>query len=206
MALRAKYNSSADCHSQLFIVMFKRNSLSLSEKLKILRDVEVEKKKKSDVAVQYNIPQSTLSTILKNSEKIHQQVLHAGESSRKRARESSHSDVDIALLQWFKQARSASLPVNGPLLAEKAIRLAAELGFEDFTGSSGWIERWKARHGIKIRNICGEAATTNHEMVTNWQTHTMPNLITAYASRDIFNADETGLFWRLLPDKTLHFK
>ncbi|UYV82008.1 TIGD4 [Cordylochernes scorpioides] len=73
-------------------------------------------------------------------------------------------------------------------------------------GSGGWIERWKARHGIKLRNICGESADVNRETMTNWLTDVMPNIISNYACKDIFNADETGLFWRLLPDKTLHFK
>ncbi|UYV84147.1 TIGD4 [Cordylochernes scorpioides] len=183
-----------------------RNSLSLSVKLQTLREIEVEKKKKTDVAQKHNIPQSSLSTIIKNSEKIHQQALHAGESSRKRARGSTYADVDEALLQWFKQARSAALPVNGPLLSEKAKTLALEFGLKDFTGSGGWIERWKARHGIKLRNICGESADVNRETMTNWLTDVMPNIISNYACKDIFNADETGLFWRLLPDKTLHFK
>ncbi|UYV67207.1 TIGD4 [Cordylochernes scorpioides] len=175
-------------------------------KLQILREIEVEKKKKTDVAQKHNIPQSSLSTIIKNSEKIHQQALHAGESSRKRARGSTYADVDEALLQWFKQARSAALPVNGPLLSEKAKTLALEFGLKDFTGSGGWIERWEARHGIKLRNICGESADVNRETMTNWLTDVMPNIISNYACKDIFNADETGLFWRLLPDKTLHFK
>ncbi|UYV67015.1 TIGD4 [Cordylochernes scorpioides] len=175
-------------------------------KLQILREIEVEKKKKTDVAQKHNIPQSSLSTIIKNSEKIHQQALHAGESSRKRARGSTYADVDEALLQWFKQARSAALPVNSPLLSEKAKTLALEFGLKDFTGSGGWIERWKARHGIKLRNICGESADVNRETMTNWLTDVMPNIISNYACKDIFNADETGLFWRLLPDKTLHFK
>ncbi|UYV68420.1 TIGD4 [Cordylochernes scorpioides] len=174
-------------------------------KLQILREIEVEKKK-TDVAQKHNIPQSSLSTIIKNSEKIHQQALHAGESSRKRARGSTYADVDKALLQWFKQARSAALPVNGPLLSEKAKTLALEFGLKDFTGSGGWIERWKARHGIKLRNICGESADVNRETMTNWLTDVMPNIISNYACKGIFNADETGLFWRLLPDKTLHFK
>ncbi|UYV75558.1 K02A2.6-like [Cordylochernes scorpioides] len=151
-------------------------------------EIEVEKKKKTDVAQKHNIPQSSLSTIIKNSEKIHQQALHAGESSRKRARGSTYAD-DEALLQWFKQARSAALPVNGPLLSEKAKTLALEFGLKDFTGSGGWIERWKARQGM-----ASSCATFVENQLIN------------YACKDIFNADETGLFWRLLPDKTLHFK
>ncbi|UYV80525.1 hypothetical protein LAZ67_19000466 [Cordylochernes scorpioides] len=103
-------------------------------KLQILKEIEVEKKKKTDVAQKHNIPQSSLSTIIKNSEKIHQQALHSGESSRKRARGSTYADVDEALLQWFKQARSAALPVNGPLLSEKAKTLALEFGLKDLLG------------------------------------------------------------------------
>ncbi|XP_052696045.1 tigger transposable element-derived protein 6-like [Crassostrea angulata] len=34
-----------------------------------------------------------------------------------------------------------------------------------------------------------------------------PNsLLTHYAPQDIFNADETGIFFRMLPDRTLEFK
>ncbi|UYV60737.1 hypothetical protein LAZ67_1002068, partial [Cordylochernes scorpioides] len=161
-----------------------RNSLSLSVKLQILREIEVEKKKKTDVAQKHNIPQSSLSTIIKNSEKIHQQALHAGESSRKRARGSTYADVDEALLQWFKQARSAALPVNGPLLSEKAKTLALEFGLKDFTGSGGWIERWKARHGIKLRNICGESADVNRETMTNWLTDGLEMDFDSYADAD----------------------
>ncbi|UYV62447.1 hypothetical protein LAZ67_2000627 [Cordylochernes scorpioides] len=43
-----------------------RNSLSLSVKLQILREIEVEKKKKTDVAQKHNIPQSSLSTIIQS--------------------------------------------------------------------------------------------------------------------------------------------
>ena len=32
------------------------------------------------------------------------------------------------------------------------------------------------------------------------------SILARYNSRDVFNVDETGLFWRLLPDKTLAFK
>ncbi|UYV68940.1 hypothetical protein LAZ67_6001729 [Cordylochernes scorpioides] len=189
--------------TELFLSMFESSRRQLKVKLQILREIEVEKKKKTDVAQKHNIPQSSLSTIIKNSEKIHQQALHAGESSRKRARGSTYADVDEALLQWFKQARSAALPVNGPLLSEKAKTLALEFGLKDFTGSGGWIERWKARHGIKLRNICGESADVNRETMTNWLTDVMPNIISNYACKDIFNADETGLFWRLF--LTRHF-
>lgn len=34
----------------------------------------------------------------------------------------------------------------------------------------------------------------------------LPNLLKKYCERDVFNADESGLFFKCLPDKTLTFK
>ncbi len=34
----------------------------------------------------------------------------------------------------------------------------------------------------------------------------LPDLIKDYEEHDIFNADETSLFYKALPDKTLHYK
>ena len=34
----------------------------------------------------------------------------------------------------------------------------------------------------------------------------MPTLLHDSQPVDVFNADETGLFWKSLPDKTLHMK
>ena len=35
---------------------------------------------------------------------------------------------------------------------------------------------------------------------------TLPHLLMDYAPQDVFNADEMGLFWQVLPDKTFSFK
>lgn len=35
---------------------------------------------------------------------------------------------------------------------------------------------------------------------------TLPNLLKNYSAQDIFNADETDLFYCCIPDKTLAFK
>ena len=41
--------------------------------------------------------------------------------------------------------------------------------------------------------------------MTDWAAE-LKTLLSEYNPNDIFNADETGLFFRLLPDKTLDFK
>ena len=39
-----------------------------------------------------------------------------------------------------------------------------------------------------------------------WIENVLKPTLRRYRGKDIFNADESGLFWRLLPDKTLTFK
>jgi len=34
----------------------------------------------------------------------------------------------------------------------------------------------------------------------------LPEILKDYSPRDVFNADETGLYWRAIPDGTLSFK
>lgn len=98
----------------------KRKALSLEVKVKILRAVDSGRKKK-DVAQDFKIAPSTLSTILSSINKIEE--IHANSAlkgDRKRDRPSHYPDVEEALFSWFKDVRARNLPVSGALLQTKA--------------------------------------------------------------------------------------
>ena len=64
----------------------------------------------------YNLPKSTLSTILKNKDKIRESFAASKiEPRRKCIRHSSHEDLEKALLLWFRQARAMNVPISGPI-------------------------------------------------------------------------------------------
>lgn len=84
--------------------------------------------------------------------------------------------------------------------------MAEELEIEDFKASDHWLENFKNRHGIKFRTEQGEAAVVNQEVVATWQETVLKEALAKYSANDIFNSDETGLFWKLMPNKTLAFK
>ena len=77
----------------------KYKSLSVKQKLEILERLDhLPAHKKKDIAAEFEIPCSTLSTILKNKETLKRQ--HALGSSKKfRLKESTKPDVDAALFQ-----------------------------------------------------------------------------------------------------------
>ncbi|KAK7485513.1 hypothetical protein BaRGS_00023201, partial [Batillaria attramentaria] len=68
--------------------------------------------KQEDVASQYNVSQATVSSIVKNSEKLKEKI-YGGEVCAKMKR-------DSALLSWFKKARANNMPVSGNVLRLKA--------------------------------------------------------------------------------------
>ena len=67
----------------------------------------------------------------------------------------------------------------------------------------GWIERFKRRHGTALKTVSGDAAAVDHTVIKAWKQHDLPSLLNEYGEDDIFNADETGIFYKCLPDSRL---
>ena len=56
------------------------------------------------------------------------------------------------------------------------------------------------------KKLYGEAESVDQNDVDEWQTNCLPALLKQFKAEDTFNADETGLFYRCLPDRTHVFK
>ena len=80
--------------------------------------------------------------------------------------------------------------------------LAQEMGLADFSASNGWLEAWQKRHNVKWSALCGEAAEVPEDVVAAWAIR-LPDITSGYAPSDIYNADETGLYYRALPNRSL---
>lgn len=88
------------------------------------------------------------------------------------------------------------------MLQGKAKRPSEELGDSEFTMSNGWLDRFKKRFNIRSKVISGEAGGVREEIVTSWQER-LPNILSGYSPENIFNKDETGQFFRALPNRSL---
>ena len=53
--------------------------------------------------------------------------------------------------------------------------------------------------------MCGESNEETAESL-EWEEHTLPHLLTEYEPKDIFNADETALFYKAIPATTYAFQ
>ena len=108
-------------------------------------------------------------------------------------------------MQWFTSCRTSHIPISDELLNTKANSFAKQFEVEGAVSHS-WIQRWKIRHNISSKVICGESASVSDDVVNDWKQATLPVILRQYSPSDIFNLDETGLFWKVTPQRTLAFK
>jgi hypothetical protein len=80
--------------------------------------------------------------------------------------------------------------------------VAERLKLENFKASNRWLGRFKRRHGLTYKNLCGESASVDTDTVDYWKTESLLRNLEDYKPNEIFNADETGIFFSLLPSKT----
>ncbi|GFT93233.1 tigger transposable element-derived protein 4 [Trichonephila clavipes] len=102
------------------------------------------------------------------------------------------------------QYRGQNIPMGGYLLKEKSNAFAKELGIE-FSASEGWLTNFKKMNGIVFKKMCVESSSVDINVCSKWQ-NSLSDLIKEYEPRNIFNTDETGLFFKCLPEKTFAFK
>lgn len=175
-------------------------------KLKIIEEHRHGTKVSSLVAM-YGLSQSTISTILKTEEKLRKQASgDAPTAKRARIRTRGYEKIEDSLYKWMANARSRNIPISGPILMAKAKHFAVLLDQEDFKPSGGWLQRFRARYGINYRRIVGESASMDFSGREAWLEEHLPIIFKSYAERDIYNGDETGLFYQLLPSATLTLK
>ena len=176
----------------------KRKAISLEAKYEIIQCVEMGNEPKKDVAARFDILSNTLSTILKNKEKIVESYEKSTNSqARKRHWSSAHENVDVALYEWSKKKRNQNIPISGPILMAKSKEFATRFGDRDFTPNTGWLDRFKERHGFVCRSISGESAVVDTDICDDWLKNKLPNLVKNYKACDIFNADETELLLQI---------
>ncbi|GBM48965.1 Tigger transposable element-derived protein 6 [Araneus ventricosus] len=76
---------------------------------------------------------------------------------------------------------------------------------ENFSASHGWVEKFKNRHGLATCVLTLESASVSEGTVERWK-EDLATLVNGYEPKNTYNCDETGLFYKLIYDRTLTFR
>lgn len=152
------------------------------------------------------ITQATVSESLSSKYKeLEEKELGQYTASLQKARVQRWPDLEEALLQWHIRVEK-DVPISDALLKTKAewfwSRLQPYQGMAVPQFSNGWLLGFKKRHGIRQRIRHGEAASID-EVDLQQQLIAVQAIASQFHPSDIYNCDETGLFWKATPDRSL---
>ncbi|KAK0595401.1 hypothetical protein LWI29_006254 [Acer saccharum] len=152
-----------------------------------------------------SINQSTISNTLKRSAEYLSNEMK--NSNVKRHKSAKYPELEIFLYEWFLQYQE-KVNMTGEMIQTKAKEFLQKMSGEtnpEFNFSSGWLDRFKARHGIKSYRRFRESGSVVMENIEI----ALPRIrakLDQFHWKDIYNMDETGLFFRLEADHSLATK
>lgn len=101
--------------------------------------------------------------------------------------------------------RDQSVPIGGVSIKEKARSLAEEFEIADFTASDGWVQKFLGRYNINLQSICGELNKVSQEKTSDWISM-LEEIKSKFRPQDVYNMDETVIFYNLFPEQTYAIK
>lgn len=91
--------------------------------------------------------------------------------------------------------------ISGAVMQAKAEEFAKHFNKDGFTCLVSWLEHFKKCHDITYGKFRREAVDWSSQAIEQWINEVWLEKIAEYADEDIFKADETGLFYRMTPNK-----
>uniref|UniRef100_A0A8B9QNW7 Tigger transposable element derived 5 n=1 Tax=Anas platyrhynchos TaxID=8839 RepID=A0A8B9QNW7_ANAPL len=183
-----------------------RRAYSIKDKLRAIERVK-KGERQAAVCRAFGVPGGTLRGWLKDEGKLRWFLEQLGGevgTQRKKMRLANEEEIDRAVYAWFLALRRHGVPLSGPLIQAQAEAFARQIYGPEctFKASHGWFWRWQKRHGISSQRIYGE-----NEQTPTVPPKTLPSSFPlspvadtgGYGDEQIYNANVTGLYWKLLP-------
>jgi len=184
---------------------FKTNELSIENKIKLINDYNSGKLNQRALAIKYNIAVGTVNSTVNNQEKYLNVSTIRNNKSKRIKSDSKEEKLNDLVFKFIKSSNANKVPISGPLIQGFALEVALSMGLVNFKASNGWLEKFNKRYDIRFNSYAGEASDVNEEVVNNWVSR-IDDLTVGFNQKDIFNFDETGLLYKILPKKSYMVK
>ena len=152
------------------------------------------------------IKQPLISSWLKDEAKWRAQWHETNRESNqtaKQAQQTEHPAVSEMLDLWVSKAMADGILLTGGVLRQKWYTFADLVGVpadERLNLSNGWLTWFKERNGLKEWKRHGEASSSNAKTVEEERKQVQKIIQEqGYGLKDIYNMDETGLFYGHAP-------
>ncbi|CAF3381248.1 unnamed protein product [Rotaria sp. Silwood1] len=183
--------------------MSSRHDLTLEEKIKLIKENECGSSYR-ELCDRFKLSIGAVSNIIKRkSEYMSDYEINYNKNVKRKSSHDFSQRINESVYEWFALQRAKKIPMSGPILQAYARRIAQELDdASTFKASNGWLERFRTRYNINFRVISGEGASVDQNITDDWKLRLL-TILQNYNPADIYNCDETGLFYKLMPDRSL---
>ncbi|XP_071053620.1 tigger transposable element-derived protein 1-like [Onthophagus taurus] len=192
-----------------------RKAISLQTKLEVLRRIDASERI-IDICDALGLPKSTVQTIRKDKEKIklHSQSAASLSVSKLTSKRSDRMEkMEQLLMMWIEDNNQRKMAMSQINIQEKAISIFEHWNGEGtsdgpsmdekFLASRGWFEKFKKRHNLRNVKMKGGAASADTDIALAYPM-ALKVIIErgGYVPEQIFNVDETALYWKRMPDRS----
>ena len=158
---------------------------------------------------EFKVNESTIRSIKKSEKSIRDAVAACPPATAKvtqHVRDLSIIKMEKALNIWIEDLNRRFIPVDSQAIREKATKLYEHYSQNtdsSFKASKGWFENFKKRYSLHNLKLMGETASADHAAAEKYQDE-FEKMVQekGYLPEQVFNADETGLFWKKMPSRT----
>ncbi len=190
-------------------VFTKKENSTLAQRIEILDWYHKNRKNQTATAQHFSplypnlkLKQPLISSWVKEEPKFRKQwekTNHQSDRKTKRVRQTEHPEISEMMYLWVSKAMGDGILLTGEVLRQKWNAFADLAGIpkdDRLKLSNGWLARFKDRNGLREMKRHGEAASAN-AMTAETERKRVQALIkeAKYELRDIYNMDETGLFY-----------
>ena len=157
----------------------------------------------TQLAEEFGVTKKTINRILWKAKDLKQKFLNSP-ADLKHNRPTQYCAIEERVVTFVTLLRNMPkpLPLSFSIIKAKAEEMAKSLGETNFKASSGWWEKVRKRNGIG-KSVClhGEAGEVDHEQIKSKIDEIRKDL-ESYDPENIYNWDETGLYFKLIPHST----
>jgi hypothetical protein len=150
------------------------------------------------------LTQPAISNILNNKRQLPEDI-PTKDLQLKRPRVIKLANLDDVLASWVICCQERGIALSWVILKKKAELFADEMGVpasERPAFSDGWLQKFLQRRGFKNVKMSGESRSADLEAIRS-ELPALQKIIAQFDPSDVFNMDETGLFYCMAPDRTI---
>ena len=198
----------------------KRQWLTLENKLDVIKCHE-DGASFAKIARDYKINESSVRAIIKKKQQYKDHGIATASYMSKtvaKNRDKNMLNMERLLLMWIEDCNKKRIPLSQLIIQEKARSLFSAVAAQNenegqtstttneeksFNASRGWFYRFKERTKIHNVGIVGESASADIDAAAKYPDELNFFIEDGnYSDHQIFNVDETGLFWKKMPSRT----